>query len=201
VTRLIARLLPLSADSLGSEQRDILRGKLRSADRYLSDEPDAPPLPAILGLLAHHPGIAGPWLALSSALLDEPVLDARLRELVVLRVGWLTQCRYIWSQHVRMGLATGLSMTDVVAVGAPLDARWGEFELTALDAVDQLVATQTLDDSTWAALSDRFGEQQLVELLFVIGSWVCLAMVLNSVELEPEAAADDVDVALPPREV
>lgn len=200
MTRPASRLLPLSAHSLGAEQRDLLRGKLRAADRYLSGAPDAPPLPAVLGLLAHHPGIAGPWLALSSALLDEPVLDARVRELAVLRVGWLTQCSYIWTQHIQMGLKAGLSLGDIAALGTVQDPRWDGGDLDVLRAVDQLVESQTIDDRTWERLTERFDEQQLLEVLFVVGSWACMAMVFNSVGLEPDAGTDGVHVALPSRE-
>ena len=64
------RLAPLAASELADEQRDLLRGRLPAADRYLTGDPDGPPLPNILGLFAHHPQLAAHWLAWNAALLE-----------------------------------------------------------------------------------------------------------------------------------
>ena len=38
----------------------------------------------------------------------------------------------------------------------------------------------------WNCLASRLDEHQLLELLFVVGNYVCLAMVLNSVGLQSD---------------
>ena len=82
------RLAPLPTAEWAEEQRVLLRGNLTRADRYLSDaeDPAAAPVPAILGLLARHPRIGGPWLAFNGALMEEATLAERDRELLILRV-------------------------------------------------------------------------------------------------------------------
>ena len=75
------RLEPLPLSEWSEEEFSFLRGNLTRADRYLSTEPDAPPLPAILGLFARHPRVAGPWLGFNGSLLQDGTLDARDREL------------------------------------------------------------------------------------------------------------------------
>jgi 4-carboxymuconolactone decarboxylase len=181
-----ARLAPLPTDQWGDEERDLLRGNLPRAERYLSGEPDAPPMPAILGLFARHPGIGGPWLSFSGKLLDEGTIDARDRELVILRTGWRTQCGYQWAQHVGMARAAGLTATEIEAVPRDLDAaQWNDRDNALLEAVDQLIDTQRLTDETWARLAEHFDERQLLELLFLIGSYLCLALVLNGAGLLP----------------
>ena len=50
------RLGPLPATEWSPEDRELLRGSLARADRYLSGDVDAPPMPPILGLFARHPG-------------------------------------------------------------------------------------------------------------------------------------------------
>jgi alkylhydroperoxidase family enzyme len=52
-------------------------------------------------------------------------------------------------------------------------------------AVDQLVGNHTIDDARWAQLARHFDERQLLEICFVIGSYTCLAMVLNAAGLAP----------------
>jgi hypothetical protein len=45
-----------------------------------------------------------------------------------------------------------------------------------------------VSDATWARLADQLDEAQLVELVYVIGTYTCLAMVFNSlgIELDPD---------------
>lgn len=180
-----ARLEPLAAEAIDPLA---FRGRLPAADRYLTGEPDAPPLPGILGLLAHHPKLGADWLTFSAGLLDAPALDPRDRELLVLRVASRTGCRYEWVQHARMGRGAGLTPDEIAAVRDPFGgAGWSDDDLDLLVAADELIDGHRVADATWGRLARRFSERQLLELLFVVGSYLCLALVLNSAGLEPDA--------------
>lgn len=187
----VPRLGPLPAAEWTREERELLRGGLARADRYLSGDADAPPMPPILGLLARHPRIGGRWLAFSGTLLDHGLLDPRDRELLILRVGWRTRCRYQWAQHVGIGQAAGLTPEQIAAVpdGAQSGA-WTDRQRDLLRAADQLLDDHVIDDDTWERLAVRLDERQLLELTFVVGSYACLAMVLNSAGLEPPVGPD-----------
>ena len=181
-----------------ADDRALLRGRLAVADQYLTGLPDAPPLPGILGLLGHHPRLASNWLAMNGELLDDPNLEPRDRELLILRVAWRTQCRYEWAQHSRMAEAAGLSAGDVAAVAGPIDAeRWSARDRHLLTAADEMIADHRVGDETWQGLADQFDERQLLELLFIVGAYSCLAFVLNSTELLPEPGTDDGRASLP----
>jgi alkylhydroperoxidase family enzyme len=185
------RVAPLAVDGLAPEGRDLLRGRLPVADPYLTGAADAPPLPAILGLFGHHPRLGADWLTLSAGMLDDPVLDPRDRELLILRVSARTGSRYEWSQHTRIGRSVGIGDDQLTAVaGDPADPIWTTEERDLLDAVDQMIDDRRVGDATWRRLAHRFDERQLLELLFVIGSYLCLALVLNSVGLEPDPGTD-----------
>jgi AhpD family alkylhydroperoxidase len=187
------RLGPLPAAEWTQEQRELLGGNLARADRYLSGAADAPPVPPILGLFARHPRVTAPWLAFGGTLLEHGTLDPRDRELLILRVGARTRCRYEWAQHVGIGQAAGLTAAQIAAVprGAHSDI-WTEHQRDLLRAADQLVDDHVIDDDTWARLAARLDERQLLELTFVVGSYACLAMVLNSAGLEPPAGSHSV---------
>ena len=182
----VSRVAPLPAAQWTQEERDLLSGNLARADRYLSGEPDAPPMPAILGLFARHPRVTGPWLAFSGTLLDAGTLEPRDRELLILRVAARARSHYEWAQHVRIAAAAGLTSRQITAVpdgpGAP---GWTDRQRDLLNAADQLLDDHVIDDATWARLAAFLDERQLLELTFVVGSYACLAMVLNSVGLEP----------------
>jgi alkylhydroperoxidase family enzyme len=186
VTR--TRLAPLPHSSWSDEERAALAGAFGSAaaDQFASGERETP---NVLGTLLHHPALAGPFLSYNNVLLRKPTLDARLRELIVLRVAWRTRAPYEWAQHAR--LATGLGITgdeiDAIALGAEADC-WSALEANALAATDQCIDGYRVDDDTWDRLAKELDERQLVELLFVVGTYTALAMAFNSfgLELEPE---------------
>jgi alkylhydroperoxidase family enzyme len=183
-----ARITPLSSVELPEDATAVLRSvyPASTVDRLLA-EPDA--LPHVLGTLLHHPRLAGPFLAYNNVLLSQPTLDPRLRELLVLRVSWLTRSRYEWAQHVRLSTRFGITQQQVTAIGTgPASTEWSELESLALRATDQLVGTYRIDDETWTALADQLDTQELVELVFVIGTYAGLAMAFNSfgLQLEPE---------------
>jgi 4-carboxymuconolactone decarboxylase len=184
------RVPPLPRSSWDDSVRDAVRSAFPGdvADRFLSDGPDAMALPNAIGMFLHHPALAGRWLAYNNVLLWDGTLDARLRELVVLRVGWLTRSRYEWAQHVRLGARFGVTADDVDAIARDAHgAAWSELERAAVDAADQLVGDHRVDDATWSRLAAHLDQRQLVELLFVVGTYTCLAMVFNAtgVALDP----------------
>jgi len=191
----------MTAEGLAPEGREQLRGRLAAVDRYLANGPGAPPLPGIVGLLGHHPALAARWLTWNAGLLEQPLLDPRDRELLILRVGWRTQCRYEWAQHVAMAQRAGLSPEQVAAVagdgGSP---PWDDRDRLLLAAADEMVADHRVGDATWRGLAAHFDPPQLLELLFVVGSYLGLALVLNSVDLAPDPGADHGRGRLPPLE-
>ena len=80
------RLAPLPRTCWNEDAIDALRSAFPSnvVDRFLSTEPDAPPVPSAIATMLHHPALAGPWLAYNNVLLWSPALDDRLREQQVL---------------------------------------------------------------------------------------------------------------------
>ena len=191
MTETTARLAPVPAEQWDEESRAMLRGHLRTAEKFLSGEPDAPRLPNVLGIFGHHLGLGSAWLHYNGKLLQDAALEPRLRELLILRVAWKSRSRYEWVQHARMGQEAGLTYAQVEAVtrGAD-DAVWTPFERLLLAATDQLLDVQRIDDATWSALQEEVDDRQLLEILFIVGSYLCLALVFNSVGLELDADMD-----------
>jgi alkylhydroperoxidase family enzyme len=54
-------------------------------------------------------------------------------------------------------------------------------------AADELHRDFVLSDATWAGLSERYDEMQLIEVPFVVGHYHLVAMFLNSAGVEREA--------------
>jgi alkylhydroperoxidase family enzyme len=157
--------------------------------RFLSTGPDAFPPPNALTTLIRHPQLSGPWLAYNAVLLQDPALAPRHRELIVLRVAWRTRAKYEWVQHVRLADRCGITPDEIEAVGRGADdGGWSPLEADLLAATDELLDGYRIGDDTWNRLAQQLDERQLIEVVFVAGTYSCLAMAFNSfgIQLDPE---------------
>jgi 4-carboxymuconolactone decarboxylase len=188
------RLAPLTPEECGDDVRAAL-GEAFGADvaaRFTSTGPDEVPMPNVLGTLMRHPALAGPFLAYNNVLLNAPAIDPRLRELMVLRVAWRTRARYEWAQHVRLAGRVGITADEITAVAADIDTHaWSTLEADVLTATDQLIEHYRIDAGTWGRLARQLDDRQMVELVFVVGTYTGLAMAFNSfgLEIDPELEA------------
>ncbi|MGC9382171.1 carboxymuconolactone decarboxylase family protein [Streptomyces sp. MH13] len=139
---------------------------------------DRPP-PNVLRTIANHPELL-PAMQPLMAHVAGGVLPAHEREIVILRTAWRSQAPYIWAHHHAAGLLVGLSETVIAAVGSEDTSGWMPFEAALLDAVDELHTRSTLSHGTWGQLAQRYSEEQLLELLALIGTYKTLAFILNS---------------------
>jgi alkylhydroperoxidase family enzyme len=180
------RLAPVPFADWDDETRTVLLQFLRRPDRYLSGAPDAPPMPMVLEVFAQHLPLSASWLPFTEMLAgDEARLRDIHRELLILRVAGRTRSGYEWAQHTRMGGDAGLSTAQIDAVvQGPASAVWNPLERALLQAVDEMIDQHVVGDATWAALAAAFGPAELFELLFVVGGYLCLATVLNSIGLQ-----------------
>jgi 4-carboxymuconolactone decarboxylase len=187
------RLAPLAREDCGDDVRAALGNAFgnETATRFLGSGPDALSMPNVLATLMHHPALAGPFLTYNNVLLRTPVLEPRLRELMVLRVAWRTRAGYEWAQHVRLAARVGITPDEIDAVTRDVGAdaiSWSPLEADLLAATDQLIDSYRIDDDTWGRLAKQLDEAQLVELVFVVGTYTGLAMAFNSfgLQLDPE---------------
>jgi 4-carboxymuconolactone decarboxylase len=187
------RLAPVPFAEWDDETRTTLLQFLRRPERYLSGEPDAPPMPIVLEMFAHHLPLSAAWLPFTEMLAGgDSLLRPEQRELLILRVAWRTSSGYEWAQHSRMGADAGLTDEQIAAItDGPAATVWTPLERTLLTAVDEIVDEHVVSDTSWTALAAHFAPAEIFELLFLIGGYLCLAGVLNSIGLLgplPEAA-------------
>jgi len=191
------RLDPLPVERWNDEARDALRGSMPgAANLFLSGKPDAPRIPNVLAVLMHHPRLVGPWLAYNDVLLRDSTLAPRQRELLILRVAWRARSNYEWLQHVRLGKQVEITDEEIEAISrGSRAASFTPLEADLIEAADQLMEGHCVHDATWARLAEHLEPHQLVELVFVVGTYTCLAMAFNSFGL---ALDPDLDPAMAP---
>ena len=110
--------------------------------------------------------------------------------MAILRIGWLCKSGYELAQHAEFGRRAGLDSNDLVRItDGPDSAGWTRLESTIIRAVDEMFEDAFVSTDTWDTLRDEFDEQQLLDLLSVVGRYWCVSVILNStgVQLEENA--------------
>jgi len=146
-----------------------------------------PPL-NLYRMLPHAGPAAEGFLHLGGALLRQNQLDARLREIAILRVGLLSGASYEVHQHRRVARNVGLADDKVAALEIGADpAALDERERFVLAFTDQVVQQVRADDAMFAQAQRYFPPRELAELVLTIGFYMMVSRFLENfgVDIEP----------------
>jgi alkylhydroperoxidase family enzyme len=114
-------------------------------------------------------------------------LAAREREIVILRTGYLCKSGYEWTQHVRIGLASGLSEDEIGRIKAGAEAGWSAADAALIRASDELHNDQFIGEATWAELGKHFSDKQRMDVVFTTGQYTQVSMILNTFGVQLDA--------------
>ena len=148
-------------------------------------DPSSPKGLNAMGVLAHHPELTDAYNQLIRHALYFTMLTTRERELLVLRVAHLRGATYEWAQHVYQAGVAGLSEEEVARVRqGPAAPEWSPHERALLSAADELVADARIGDGTYAVLTETFGTQQMMDVVFTVGVYETFAMAMRTFDVE-----------------
>ena len=178
----------LSLSQAGGEKRfpQLTMGELTDAQRPLGEQI----------MKVSSVGLGGPY----NPLLRSPVLGQRmfdllyylrwnsslplrLNEFAILIVGRQWRSQVEWYAHAPLAVKAGLSpeiVADLKAQKRP--ANMQADEAIVYDFVTELTTTHRVSDATFARAKQILGEQQVVDLTSVAGTYVTVAMVLAMAE-------------------
>ena len=148
---------------------------------------------AIFQVLLNHPTLARALNDLLATMLWHGKLDTRLRELAIMRIGWLAASDYEWTQHWRVALGLGVSADDLVGVqNWQAHSGFGPVERAVLAASDDVVRDGAVSGDSWAACERELGPDPavLIELVTAIGAWRMIASILHSLKVPLEDGVD-----------
>jgi 4-carboxymuconolactone decarboxylase len=119
-------------------------------------------------------------------------LDARTREVVILRVGWRIGSIYEWSNHVPIAERAGMTEAEILAVrGDGTDPVLTARDRLAIDVVDEVLAHDVVSPQTLARARSIVGDgDELLELVALPGLYRTIGTVLAtfSIPLESHVA-------------
>ncbi|MBK6286763.1 MAG: carboxymuconolactone decarboxylase family protein [Gammaproteobacteria bacterium] len=155
-------------------------------------------IPAILAdrnifrLLLRRPTLAKAVNELLYSLLYGAALDDRLRELVIMRIAWVSGSDYEWTQHYGVAVrAFGCTEEDLAAVRDWQNAsHFGAREKAVLAATDETLAVGKISEPTWRQCRQEVGsEEACLDLVASIGAWTMISQIARSTELPLETGA------------
>jgi alkylhydroperoxidase family enzyme len=139
-------------------------------------------------VLLHSPDIASVWMDLVNAVRWKTDLDGRLREIVIIRVGYLNRCAYVVKQHVpELSLPEGLADKEASALA---DWQPSTFfsarERAALAYTDAVTRDIDVPEAVAAELKKHLNERQIVELTVLIGAYNMHTRLGQALQIDPE---------------
>lgn len=171
------------ASSLDADQARLLTHAPRTNGRPL----------AIFSTLAHHSKLLKRLSAMADVF-QQGVLLPRDRELVVLRVAARCGSHYLFEEHSRAALQSGLSQDDLDHLRThSTSPAWDDHRAALVAFTDMLLADGSVDDDTWDAVTFHEDAMSMIELIVLIGFYRMIAGFTNSVCL----SLDDFQSAAP----
>src|SRR6185503_2861221 len=144
-------------------------------------------VPNIYATFARHPKLFTPRLTFGRYIQRGSTLPARDREILILRIAWLSSAEYEWSAHNAIGIQNGLTKQDIQRIaGGPQARGWKSFDASLVRATDELYQNMFISDTTWNSLASRYDTHQMMDLVMTVGWYNMLAMGLNSFGVQLE---------------
>ena len=135
----------------------------------------------IFKTLVNHPTLARRWMVFANHILGKSTLSPRDREMLILRIGYLCQAGYEWGQHVQISRDIGMSDDEIrLCKTGPETPGISELDRLLLQAADDLHNDAHVSDAVWAGLAEHYNTQQLMDIVFTVGQYNLVSMVLNS---------------------
>jgi len=129
---------------------------------------------------------------LTKLLFRDPKLDPRLRELIIMRIGWKTGSVYEWTQHWAVARGMDMSEEEILAVRDwASSTALSDSDKTILRATDETLDDGEISDETWSACANVLpSDGERIELVLVIAHWTFFSHLLKSLRIPLEEGTE-----------
>lgn len=151
--------------------------------------PEALAAPHVFRFALRHPKVAKVLADIIDVGVLHGELDARTREVAILRVGWRLGSVYEWSNHAPIGTRAGMSDDELLAVrGDGSDPRLTEADRVAMAVADEILDHNVVSPATLARARAVFGDgDELLELVSLPGYYRAIGSLLATFSVPLEA--------------
>jgi alkylhydroperoxidase family enzyme len=146
----------------------------------------------IFRTLFHRPATAKAISDLLLSLLLEAKLSHRLRELVIMRIGWVTGCDYEWTQHWPLAQSMGgCTAAELLSIRDWRTADcFDEADQAVLSATDEMLDTANLSDEGWSRCHAALGRDASMDLVAAIGTWSMISTLARGLRVPLEEGVE-----------
>lgn len=141
--------------------------------------------------LAHSPAMLRAFQGLGYNIRFGSRMDARLRELAILQVGWLARSAYEWSHHIKIAYDFGLTDADIQGLiddDAGLPTTLDPLARTIVGAAREVTRDGRVSDASFQAMQAAMDNDQLVDLIVTMSFYNAVVRVLASLQIDVEPA-------------
>jgi 4-carboxymuconolactone decarboxylase len=176
-----------------SRLNELGRDQLSAAQRRVYDDIVAGPRGSVRGPfvpLVRSAGLADHVQKLGAYIRYESKIPGKLREFAILIVARHWGAKYEWAAHVPLALKEGLAQATVDALNdrrAPAPSDPAEAAIHRFCTT--MLSQHRADDRLYREVLELLGEEQLVDLVGLIGYYTLIAMTLNTFEVVIPAGA------------
>ena len=139
-------------------------------------------------ILVNHPDFYRVFIPYVDKLMSQSLLPHRDREILILRTLALCDESYEEDHHVRIAESLGMSAGLVQTVKTGQSAGLNEFDRILVRAAEELVSDRCLSDEAWRALAKSYDVAQMIEVVFLVGTFTTLSMATNTLGIPLDRA-------------
>ncbi len=131
-------------------------------------------------MMVQHPDFYRVFIPFVEKLMSGSMLPPRDREILILRALGICDESYEEDHHIRIARTLGLSAAEVEAAKTGKCAVLGAFDQALVRAAEELVNDRCMSDEAWGALAKTYSGNQMIEVVFLVGTYTMLSMASNS---------------------
>jgi 4-carboxymuconolactone decarboxylase len=141
-------------------------------------------------MLMHCPELADRMRDLGAYVRFEGKLDKRVRVLAAMVAAREFEAVYVWGAQTGGARQQGVPEETITAIREKHTRGMPPEDAQIVQFTRDLLTKHRVDEATFKAVRERFGEEQLIELTGTIGYYSMLAMTVNACELEAAPGAE-----------
>lgn len=168
----MARLPYLNASDLAPENQDLLKRPIN-----------------LFRAMVHSPRGARAFHAMGEFIRWDSKLDARLREMAIIQVGYMTRSVYEYTHHVKIGMDFGVTADDIRAIAAETAGQASSLDALSkavLRAAREMTDALAVTDATFAELRQHLNEEHLTDLALTIAFYNAVVRYLGTMQIDNE---------------
>ena len=169
----MARIAPIAPEAMSTELKQLL---------------DSRPPYNIYRILANAPTALPGFVQLAGALLTRSELDPQLREMVILRVGYLQRSDYELFHHSELARSFGVTDAEQAAIVSDDLSVLGAAERALIEFASEVIIHVSPSDAALDAMRRHYSDRFLFDMVVLIGSYMLTARLaaVGGVAIEDE---------------